>query len=113
MGLAKHISVSSHVALSRNAKDDLYLSLCKEVRAVFLITGDKDLLSISQEDLKKNGISCHRNPSSISGKCFLTNHEHKTSDLKTINKKVGPTQIRNALSCGRQAKSIATIYTRR
>jgi predicted nucleic acid-binding protein len=28
------------------------------VRADFLITGDKDLLSISQEGLKKNGISC-------------------------------------------------------
>jgi len=55
--LAKHISVSSHVALSRDAKDDHYLALCKEVKADFLITGDKDLLSISQEDLKRNGIS--------------------------------------------------------
>jgi putative PIN family toxin of toxin-antitoxin system len=56
--LAKRISVSAHVVLSRDAKDDHYLSLCKEARADFLITGDKDLSSISREDLKKNGISC-------------------------------------------------------
>jgi len=58
LSLAKRISISTHVVLSRDAKDDHYLSLCKEARADFLITGDKDLLSISQEDLKKNGISC-------------------------------------------------------
>jgi hypothetical protein len=52
------ISVSIHVALSRDAKDDHYLSLCKEARADFLITGGKDLLSISGEALKKNGILC-------------------------------------------------------
>jgi putative PIN family toxin of toxin-antitoxin system len=58
VGLAKHISVSSQVTLSRDTKDDHYLALCKEAKADFLITGDKDLLNISQEDLKKNGISC-------------------------------------------------------
>lgn len=58
VGLARYISVSSPVALSRDAKDDHYLALCREAKADFLITGDKDLLSISQEDLKKNGISC-------------------------------------------------------
>jgi predicted nucleic acid-binding protein len=52
------ISVSTQVVLSRDAKDDHYLSLCKEAKADFLITGDKDLLSIPQEDLKENGISC-------------------------------------------------------
>jgi predicted nucleic acid-binding protein len=46
------------VALSRDPKDDHYLSLCKEAGADFLITGDKDLLSISQGKLKKSGISC-------------------------------------------------------
>ena len=59
LSLAKRISVSAHVVLSRDAKDDHYLSLCKEARADLLITGDKDLSSISREDLKKNGISCH------------------------------------------------------
>jgi hypothetical protein len=58
LSLAKHISISTHVVLSRDAKDDHYLSLCKEAKADFLITGDKDLLSISQEELRKNGISC-------------------------------------------------------
>lgn len=58
VGLARYISVSSPVALSRDAKDNHYLTLCREAKADFLITGDKDLLSISQEDLKKNGISC-------------------------------------------------------
>jgi len=56
--LATHISPSPHVLLSRDPKDDHYLSLCKETGAEFLVTGDKDLLSISQEKLKANGISC-------------------------------------------------------
>jgi len=58
LSLAKRISISTHVFLSRDAKDDHYLSLCKEAKADFLITGDKDLLSVSQENLIKNGISC-------------------------------------------------------
>jgi putative PIN family toxin of toxin-antitoxin system len=55
---ARRVSVSIQVALSRDAKDDHYLSLCKAARADFLITGDKDLLSVSEETLKKSGISC-------------------------------------------------------
>ena len=55
---AIRVSVSAHVALSRDAKDDHYLSLCKAARADFLITGDKDLLSVPEEALKRNGISC-------------------------------------------------------
>jgi putative PIN family toxin of toxin-antitoxin system len=55
---AKCITVSVSVALSRDAADDHYLALCKEAKADFLITGDKDLLSISREDLRKHGISC-------------------------------------------------------
>jgi putative PIN family toxin of toxin-antitoxin system len=58
LALAKPISISSHVVLSRDPKDDHYLSLCKEVEAEFLVTGDKDLLSLSQDRLKANGISC-------------------------------------------------------
>ncbi len=58
LSLSMRISVSTQVVLSRDAKDDHYLSLCKEAKADFLITGDKDLLSIPQEDLKENGISC-------------------------------------------------------
>jgi putative PIN family toxin of toxin-antitoxin system len=58
LSLAKRISVSTHVVLSRDPKDDHYLSLCKEARAEFLVTGDKDLLSLSQDRLKANRISC-------------------------------------------------------
>jgi uncharacterized protein len=58
VAMAKQVSVSSRVVLSRDAKDDHYLSLCKEVKADFLVTGDKDLLSIPPEALKKSGISC-------------------------------------------------------
>ena len=58
MKMAKQVSVSTLVALSRDAKDDYYLALCKEVQADFLITGDKDLLSIPPEALKENGIPC-------------------------------------------------------
>jgi len=58
LSLAKHISMSTHVVLSRDSKDDHYLSLCKETGAEFLVTGDKDLLSISHDKLKANGISC-------------------------------------------------------
>jgi len=55
---AMRVSVSTHLALSRDAKDDHYLSLCKEARADLLISGDKDLLSVSEEVLKKHSISC-------------------------------------------------------
>ena len=58
MALANLIPVSTRLTLSRDAKDDRYLSLGKEAKADFLITGDKDLLSISSEDLGKNGIFC-------------------------------------------------------
>ncbi|MGO8991334.1 MAG: putative toxin-antitoxin system toxin component, PIN family [bacterium] len=56
--LARHVSPTTHVVLSRDPKDDHYLSLCKEVGAEFLITGDKDLLSISEDKLKTHGVSC-------------------------------------------------------
>lgn len=58
VAIAKCISVSAPVTLSRGATDDHYLSLCKEAMADFLITGDKDLLSISPKDLRENGIPC-------------------------------------------------------
>ena len=56
--LARHVSPTTHVVLSRDPKDDHYLSLCKETGAEFLITGDKDLLSISEDKLKAHGVSC-------------------------------------------------------
>jgi putative PIN family toxin of toxin-antitoxin system len=58
LALAKPISISTQVVLSRDPKEDHYLSLCKEVGAEFLVTGDKDLLSLMEDRLKANGISC-------------------------------------------------------
>jgi len=58
IGMAKQVSVSTQVVLSRDSKDDHYLALCKEVKVDFLVTGDKDLLSIPPEALKENGIPC-------------------------------------------------------
>lgn len=58
VAIAQCIVVSAAVSLSRDAKDNHYLSLCKEAKADFLITGDKDLLSISPENLKKSGVPC-------------------------------------------------------
>ncbi len=55
---ARRIPVSTPLSLSRDAKDDHYLSLCKEARADLLITGDKDLLNLAPEALKQNGVAC-------------------------------------------------------
>lgn len=56
VSMGQKISIFYHVTLSRDPKDDHYLSLCKKVKADFLMTGDKDLLSISPENLRKHGI---------------------------------------------------------
>ncbi|MCX7975240.1 MAG: putative toxin-antitoxin system toxin component, PIN family [Candidatus Aminicenantes bacterium] len=58
MRLARSVSPSVNIALSRDPKDNHYLALCKEVKADYLVTGDKDLLAISKEVLEKNGIRC-------------------------------------------------------
>jgi uncharacterized protein len=56
VSMARVVHVSSNVMLSRDPSDDHYLSLCKEVKAAFLVTGDKDLLSIDSSTLRKHGI---------------------------------------------------------
>jgi putative PIN family toxin of toxin-antitoxin system len=53
VGRAHRISVCTKLTLSRDAKDDHYLSLYKEAQADFLITGDKDVLNRSPDTLKK------------------------------------------------------------
>ena len=58
VAIVKCIPVSASVTLSRDVADDHYLSLCKKAGSNFLITRDRALLSISPEDLKKNGIPC-------------------------------------------------------
>jgi putative PIN family toxin of toxin-antitoxin system len=56
IGMVSLVSITKHIVLSRDAKDDHYLSLCKEVGADFLTTGDKDLLDIPHGALTKKGI---------------------------------------------------------
>ena len=56
MTFARQVQVSTKVALSRDPKNDHYLSLCKEAKADFLITGDKDLLSLPPAILQEHGI---------------------------------------------------------
>ena len=48
--------VRERLSICRDAKDDAYLSLAKAVSADFLVTGDKDLLSISAERLRTAGL---------------------------------------------------------
>lgn len=67
ISLGNLVEVKVRVALSRDAKDDHYLSLCKGIEADFLITGDKDLLSLNPDDLRKNEILC----SIVTPKSFL------------------------------------------
>ncbi len=57
IAMTRVVPISSNVMLSRDANDDHYLSLCKEIKADVLVTGDKDLLSISIKALQKNGIT--------------------------------------------------------
>jgi len=54
----KKIPVTESVTLCRDKKDNRYLSLCKQVKADFLITGDKDLLTIPLKTLRNNHLSC-------------------------------------------------------
>lgn len=56
VAMASVVPVSSSVLLSRDPNDDHYLRLCKETEADFLVTGDKDLLSINSKTLQENGI---------------------------------------------------------
>ena len=54
----KKVPVAESVTLCRDKKDNRYLSLCKQVKADFLITGDKDLLTISKQALRDNHLIC-------------------------------------------------------
>ena len=57
LSYCKKVSVTENVSICRDRKDDRYLSLCKQVSADFLITGDKDLLTIPKELLQKNNLT--------------------------------------------------------
>jgi putative PIN family toxin of toxin-antitoxin system len=54
---AKEVIPAKKVELSRDHKDNAYLSLCLKARADFLLTGDKDLLEIPSRELKSAGLN--------------------------------------------------------
>jgi len=59
LSFCKKVSVTENLSICRDKQDDRYLSLCKQVRADFLITGDKDLLTIPRKVLRENNITCN------------------------------------------------------
>ncbi len=59
LSFCKKICVKENLSICRDRKDNRYLSLCKQVRANFLITGDKDLLTIPGEVLRENNLKCN------------------------------------------------------
>ena len=54
---AEEVIPTKKVELSRDNKDNAYLSLCLKARADFLLTGDKDLLEIPARELKSAGLN--------------------------------------------------------
>jgi len=54
---AQEVNPARKITLSRDRKDNSYLSLCLTVRADFLLTGDKDLLEIPPRQLKSAGLN--------------------------------------------------------
>ena len=56
IGKMRSARVRRRVRLSRDPADDVYLSLASAVHADFLITGDRDLLSLSPNGLRAAGL---------------------------------------------------------
>jgi len=59
LSFCKKIHVTEDLSICRDRKDNRYLSLCKQVSADFLITGDKDLLTIPRKVLRENSLTCN------------------------------------------------------
>jgi putative PIN family toxin of toxin-antitoxin system len=57
LGRCQRVGVRRKVDLCRDPKDNAYLSLALEVEAELLVTGDKDLLVLSENELRKAGLS--------------------------------------------------------
>ncbi|MBI2337119.1 MAG: putative toxin-antitoxin system toxin component, PIN family [Deltaproteobacteria bacterium] len=47
------VKAKKSIMLCRDPKDDIYLELCYAAKVDYLITGDKDLLAISEDQLNK------------------------------------------------------------
>ena len=54
---AKEVAAGRKIELSRDKKDNAYLTLCLRTKADFLLTGDKDLLEIPKEKLRASGLN--------------------------------------------------------
>ena len=59
LSFCKKICVTENLSICRNRKDNRYLSLCKQMNADFLITGDKDLLTIPRDLLRGENLTCN------------------------------------------------------
>ena len=57
MGRCERVAVRRKVNICRDPKDNAYLSLALEVEADILVTGDKDLLVLSESDLLQAGLA--------------------------------------------------------
>ena len=56
IGRMKVVEVSRPLRICRDPKDDAYLSLSAAISAEFLLTGDKDLLTVSPRQLGEAGM---------------------------------------------------------
>ncbi|MBK8871246.1 MAG: putative toxin-antitoxin system toxin component, PIN family [Elusimicrobia bacterium] len=57
LGRCERVGVRRKVDLCRDPKDNAYLSLALEVEADILVTGDKDLLVLSENELRNAGLT--------------------------------------------------------
>lgn len=71
--------VKNKVQLCRDPKDDAYLSLAMEASADFLVTGDKDLLSVSSKILEQHGLD---HLLIVNPRDFLTRFDSKKTILE-------------------------------
>jgi putative PIN family toxin of toxin-antitoxin system len=57
LGRCERVGVRRKVDICRDPKDNAYLSLALEIGADILVTGDKDLLVLSENDLTNAGLT--------------------------------------------------------
>lgn len=57
LGRCERVGVRRKVEICRDPKDNAYLSLALEIDADILVTGDKDLLVLSESDLLRAGLT--------------------------------------------------------
>ncbi len=51
---AEMVSIPGKLSICRDPADDIYLETCQVARAHYLVSGDKDLLEVAPDLLKKN-----------------------------------------------------------